>query len=74
MQTPATQVRDEAQATRTRAGKRVDVVDTLEQRGPVDAAEREAGQLCSDAGLSSKVTSRQVSAAPQRRNPSTIDG
>jgi hypothetical protein len=30
---------DEAQATPTRAGKRVDIVDTLQQRGPVDAAE-----------------------------------
>jgi hypothetical protein len=36
---------DEAQATPTRAGKRVDVVDRLEQRCPVDTAEREAPGL-----------------------------
>jgi hypothetical protein len=38
----------------TWAGKRVDIVDTLQQRGPVDAAEREACQFRSDGGLCSR--------------------
>ena len=45
---------DEAQSTPTWAGKRVDIVDTLQQRGPVDAAEREACQFRSDGGLCSR--------------------